>query len=211
MRLSIFPLPGAVLFPGLQLPLHIFEPRYRQLFEELDRGEVGSFVIVPYLDGRLRAIGTELELVEVSQRYESGELDVQARGLGPVRILGYDDPLGDKLYAGGPVERLTYDYEATDYSRAELLVERLRELTRSLGTHVELPEPGVEGLSYAVGHRVGLSPKREFRLLTIEDEDTRQDFLLRQCEKAIQKVRETVEMRRRIQMNGHFRYLRGSR
>jgi Lon protease-like protein len=31
VRLSIFPLPGAVLFPGLQLPLHIFEPRYRAL------------------------------------------------------------------------------------------------------------------------------------------------------------------------------------
>ena len=31
MRLSIFPLPGAILFPGLQLPLHIFEPRYRAL------------------------------------------------------------------------------------------------------------------------------------------------------------------------------------
>ena len=31
MRLSIFPLPGAVLFPGLQLPLHLFEPRYRAL------------------------------------------------------------------------------------------------------------------------------------------------------------------------------------
>lgn len=30
-RLSIFPLPGAVLFPGLQMPLHIFEPRYRSL------------------------------------------------------------------------------------------------------------------------------------------------------------------------------------
>ncbi|MFC4293736.1 LON peptidase substrate-binding domain-containing protein [Novosphingobium tardum] len=30
-RLSIFPLPGALLFPGLQLPLHIFEPRYRAL------------------------------------------------------------------------------------------------------------------------------------------------------------------------------------
>jgi hypothetical protein len=30
-RLSIFPLPGAILFPGLQLPLHVFEPRYRQL------------------------------------------------------------------------------------------------------------------------------------------------------------------------------------
>lgn len=31
MRLSIFPLPGAILFPGLALPLHLFEPRYRAM------------------------------------------------------------------------------------------------------------------------------------------------------------------------------------
>ena len=33
-RLSIFPLPGTVLYPGLQLPLHIFEPRYRALVSD---------------------------------------------------------------------------------------------------------------------------------------------------------------------------------
>ena len=33
-RLSIFPLPGTVLYPGLQLPLHIFEPRYRALISD---------------------------------------------------------------------------------------------------------------------------------------------------------------------------------
>ena len=34
MRISIFPLPGAILFPGLQMPLHIFEPRYRALVKD---------------------------------------------------------------------------------------------------------------------------------------------------------------------------------
>lgn len=34
MRISIFPLPGAILFPGLQLPLHIFEPRYKALVKD---------------------------------------------------------------------------------------------------------------------------------------------------------------------------------
>ena len=34
MRISIFPLAGAVLYPGLQLPLHIFEPRYRALVSD---------------------------------------------------------------------------------------------------------------------------------------------------------------------------------
>jgi len=33
-RLSIFPLPGAILFPGMRLPLHIFEPRYRALVSD---------------------------------------------------------------------------------------------------------------------------------------------------------------------------------
>lgn len=33
-RLSIFPLPGAIMFPGQQLPLHIFEPRYRALVSD---------------------------------------------------------------------------------------------------------------------------------------------------------------------------------
>lgn len=34
MRITIFPLPGAVLYPGLQLPLHIFEPRYRAMVSD---------------------------------------------------------------------------------------------------------------------------------------------------------------------------------
>jgi uncharacterized protein len=33
-RISIFPLPGAILFPGMQLPLHIFEPKYRALVSD---------------------------------------------------------------------------------------------------------------------------------------------------------------------------------
>ena len=33
-RMSIFPLPGAILFPGLQLPLHMFEPRYRAMISD---------------------------------------------------------------------------------------------------------------------------------------------------------------------------------
>lgn len=33
-RISIFPLPGVILFPGLQLPLHMFEPRYRSMISD---------------------------------------------------------------------------------------------------------------------------------------------------------------------------------
>jgi Lon protease-like protein len=37
--LPLFPLPNAVLFPGVPLPLHIFEPRYREMVRDVERGE----------------------------------------------------------------------------------------------------------------------------------------------------------------------------
>ena len=39
-RISIFPLTGAVLFPGLQLPLRIFEPRYRAMISDVQGYQV---------------------------------------------------------------------------------------------------------------------------------------------------------------------------
>jgi Lon protease-like protein len=46
-RFAIFPLPGTVLFPGVQLPLHIFEPRYRQMTADaVDGGGVIGMVLI---------------------------------------------------------------------------------------------------------------------------------------------------------------------
>ena len=36
---ALFPLPNAVLFPGVPLPLHIFEPRYREMVRDVERGQ----------------------------------------------------------------------------------------------------------------------------------------------------------------------------
>jgi Lon protease-like protein len=38
-HIALFPLPNAVLFPGVPLPLHIFEPRYREMVRDVDRSE----------------------------------------------------------------------------------------------------------------------------------------------------------------------------
>jgi hypothetical protein len=38
-RIPLFPLPNAVLFPGVPLPLHIFEPRYREMVRHVERSE----------------------------------------------------------------------------------------------------------------------------------------------------------------------------
>src|SRR5215475_12355791 len=65
-RLPLFPL-GSVLFPGLVLPLHIFEPRYRQLVEDLLAGpEPREFGVIAIRRGRETGIGG------VSALYETG-------------------------------------------------------------------------------------------------------------------------------------------
>jgi Lon protease-like protein len=38
-HVPLFPLPNAVLFPGVPLPLHIFEPRYREMVRDVERSE----------------------------------------------------------------------------------------------------------------------------------------------------------------------------
>ena len=52
-RLSIFPLTGAVLFPGMQLPLHIFEPRYRALVQMGEVEQAAQVMEVIDADPRL--------------------------------------------------------------------------------------------------------------------------------------------------------------
>ena len=46
LRVPIFPLPGSILFPRTQLPLHIFEPRYREMVRDAVDG-VGQIAMTP--------------------------------------------------------------------------------------------------------------------------------------------------------------------
>ena len=74
LHIPFFPL-NIFLLPGEQMPLHIFEPRYRQLFEEAE-GRDFEFGL-PYEDEELkRGFVSICRLQKVVKRYESGESDV---------------------------------------------------------------------------------------------------------------------------------------
>lgn len=74
MRLSIFPLPGAILFPGLQLPLHIFEPRYRALVSDALARDRRISMIQP------RQLGESGSLYEVGCIGRIGEFEALEDG-----------------------------------------------------------------------------------------------------------------------------------
>ena len=88
-RFSIFPLSGAILFPGLQLPLHIFEPRYRAMVGDALARDRRIAMIQPQDQGRdapLFEIGCvgRIEDVETS---EDGRYNIVLEGESRFRVL----------------------------------------------------------------------------------------------------------------------------
>ncbi len=93
-RLSIFPLSGAVLFPGLQLPLHIFEPRYRALVGDALARDRKIAMIQPQRPEEgapLFTVGCVGRIGEV-EALEDGRYNLVLEGLSRFRLLRELDP-----------------------------------------------------------------------------------------------------------------------
>ena len=82
----LFPL-GLVAIPHELVPLHIFEERYRVMFDELLENE-GEFGIVWLTESGTKQIGCACEIEQVLERMEDGRLNVLTRGTRPFRVVG---------------------------------------------------------------------------------------------------------------------------
>jgi len=88
-RLSIFPLTGAVLFPGMQLPLHIFEPRYRALVSDALIRDRQIAMIQPQraIEGApLFSVGCVGRIGEV-QAMDDGRYNIALEGVARFRLV----------------------------------------------------------------------------------------------------------------------------
>jgi Lon protease-like protein len=109
--LPLFPL-GTVLYPGLPLPLHIFEERYRQLVRDLLAGpQPPAFGVIAIREGRetgvdgvaaLFPVGCTAVLRQV-QRYPDGRYDIVTAGARRFRLAGLEE---SGPYLRGEVEYL---------------------------------------------------------------------------------------------------------
>ena len=92
-RIPLFPL-NVVLLPGAELPLHIFEPRYREMVRKCmaQRSEFGMLLSMP--DGIAR-VGCTAEILEVLTQYPDGRMDIVTVGRIPFRAveLFFQNPL----------------------------------------------------------------------------------------------------------------------
>jgi Lon protease-like protein len=130
VRLSIFPLAGAILFPGLQLPLHIFEPRYRELVGTALARDRRIALIQPQAANEsapLFAIGCVGRIDDV-EALEDGRYNIVLEGESRFRLLREievstpfrqveGELIADPEYEGlSAVERASFEREARDFA-----------------------------------------------------------------------------------------------
>ena len=102
--LPYFPL-SIFLFPGEDTPLHIFEPRYKQLIE--DARTLGITFAIPYVvDQDIQEFGCEVRLKEVVAEKAGGRMVIVVECVSVVQIISYHKKLEGKLYAGGAAHRM---------------------------------------------------------------------------------------------------------
>ncbi len=132
-RISIFPLAGAVLYPGLQLPLHIFEPRYRAMIGDALARDRRVGMIQPQRDfdgAPLFAIGC-LGHIDQVEAMDDGRYNIVLEGEARFRILRelevttpfrqieaelLEEPEGQHL---APVERALFERESRRFADAQ--------------------------------------------------------------------------------------------
>lgn len=199
-ELGLFPL-GLVLLPGERMPLHIFEPRYKELIGEC-LAEERPFGIVLADDSGLREVGTEARVTEVLERFDDGRLNVVVEGGQRFRVVAMTS---GRAFQTGEVEGVADETVVVDENEAERALGLFRELRELVGSDVEEPDADDPLLSFALASRVdfGLDPKQ--RLLELTSETDRLTLVIELLESALGAVREEQARRDLASRNGKLR------
>lgn len=113
IRLPIFPLPGAILFPRSQLPLHIFEPRYREMVRDVLDGPGRIGMIQPHAaedeGAPLYAVGCVGDIVGVEELGD-GRFNIILHGASRFRMIAEADDM-ETAYRNADVDTGAFDDE----------------------------------------------------------------------------------------------------
>jgi Lon protease-like protein len=196
-EIGLFPL-GIVLLPTEQVPLHIFEDRYRDLIGRcLEDGR--EFGLVFADEDGLRAVGTRAAVTEVLERFDDGRLNIVVEGRERFRLVEVNE--GASFHTG-EVEPLLDQADPApdeDRERALRLFHQLVELT---GSEVDDPDPAAEPLSFALAARFEFAPTVKQELLQSTSERLRVERLCELLEGALHVVVHQKEVGERARTNG---------
>jgi len=204
--IPIFPL-SIVVYPGEDLHLHIFEPKYKQLISECVSAKK-PFGIPTVIGNNMNELGTLVEITELSKAYENGEMDIKTRGQKVFRMLEVVKEIPGKLYSGAIVN-YPKNVEHGNRLLMQKVIKGISELHKLLKADNKFKKTENELWSYDVAHHAGLSLDEEYELLGLMNELQRQEYLKRHLAKVLPVVTEMETLKEKIKLNWHFKNLEG--
>ena len=198
-RIPLFPL-EVVLLPGAPLPLHIFEPRYKEMIGLCLERRV-EFGVVLQRASQIVTTGCTAEILKLLQRYPDGRMDILTAGRTPFAI---EELIDEKAYYEAQVAFL--DDEAApaiaDHRMAALL-ELYREA--HVTGHAAKPAMTQSGasLAYHIAGELPLELEARQALLELRSEAARQEYLFSYLTHWLPRVRRMRHVKSRAGGNGH--------
>ena len=202
-RIALFPL-NIVAFPGEEVNLHVFEPRYKDLINDcLNRGD--KFGIPSYVLGKIE-LGTEVEITEVTKTYDDGRMDIKTRAVDAFKVNDFWNPWGERQYAGGEIHYLFQSEDQTDLNKLLSFKELVSQLFAWL-REVDVPDVSSITSVFNIGHKIGFKLEEEYTLLEMTNENDRLDFAINHLENLLPALERAHLAQEKIKQNGHFKHL----
>ncbi len=196
-ELGLFPL-GIALLPGERVPLHIFEPRYKELIGEC-LAEGTDFGLVLADDTGMREVGTRAAIVEVLERLPDGRLNIVIEGGRRFRLVQLTE---GRSFATAEVDELADEDETpTEDERARCLVAYDRVVEAAAADLDEL-DRDADTLAFQIAARIDLGTEVKQDLLELRSERERLLRLAPLLDRAADAVRREREIRERASSNG---------
>jgi Lon protease-like protein len=197
-EVPVFPLP-LVLLPGELLPLHIFEPRYRELVARCLAGPEPFCVVLDDEEG-VRDVGCLARDLTVLERLADGRLNVVVSGGEPVRLGPLDDEAHSYLSAEATL--LEDDDEELADDAIEAALAAYGAIMSEIGREDSEPLSAQPRLAYALGARIDVGLQVGQALLEERSERARLILITEALEQGRHSLRVSAERERRAVRNG---------
>ena len=195
--LPLFPL-EIVVFPGAPLPLHIFEPRYKEMIGECLSQE-RPFGMVRAKENALSAVGCSARILTIIKKYEDGRMDIAAEGAQRFEIIQVNQ---ERSFLQAEVTFFDDEPSIVSKSAADTVVQLHEQLFAVMGQSVEVDRDAAL-LSYRLAQDLPVDLDFKQTLLEMKSEAERVEILTEYYRATIPKIENSLRVRQRASGNGH--------